>query len=155
MDRAEFDKFSGEYTEMRAAGLAPAGEAPAPSAGHKIRDIATAPGNPQVAGNTPHFGGSISTSVTFVRHYSPNSTLTSIEISKRCMRIARTGYEKRTSFISSIHKTIPFGKRVFDIAFANCAFAHIGRAVHVQRLPQARTHSFRSTQLPCGEYLCF
>lgn len=91
MDKAEFDKFAGEYRSLHASNIAISGEAPDYFADYKIKDLADeymrfgvkASSAPAVL----DFGAGIGTSVPFVPKYLPGSRLTYLDVSTKNIEV--------------------------------------------------------------------
>jgi SAM-dependent methyltransferase len=130
MKQAEFDKFADEYASEHARNITASGEAPEYFHEYKVRDLAamlrarSAP-----VRDVLDFGTGVGNSLQYFRRYFPDASLSGVDVSPRCLEIARSrAPEARLLEFDGI--TLPFPAASFDVAFAACVFHHIPAAEH-------------------------
>lgn len=142
MNEAEFDKFAEEYRSLHAASIAMSGEKPDFFAEYKIADVAREyyrrplPGNASPA--VLDFGAGSGGLVPFVSSYLPDSQLTCLDVSKRCLEVAEKRFPDCAKYVHFDGIHIPFPAGHFHVAYAACVFHHIDPAEHAPLLRELR-----------------
>lgn len=138
MDKAEFDRFADEYDALHAASVAVSGETPDYFARYKIDDVA---GVMARLGRRParilDFGGGVGNSLGPLRAHYPDSAITLLDPSPRCLEVAQRRHpDAEADFRDFDGRTIPFPDDTFDLVFTACVFHHIPPAAHVGLLKE-------------------
>lgn len=133
MEKAEFDKFADEYTNMLKSSIGITGENPDYFAEYKIADIALFS---KTAGSTDEplrildFGSGNGASIPYVRKYFPTAELNCLDVSERSLELAESRFPSLANYVLFDGSTIPFPDEYFDISFAACVFHHIEHSEH-------------------------
>ena len=152
MQESEFDKFAEEYHALHSANIRVSGESPEYFAEYKIRDVAQAIRHFRRSSeddlNILDFGSGIGGSIAHFRDFFPSARLVCLDVSQRCLDLARNRFPRMADFVQFDGETIPFEDESFDVAFAACVFHHIDEAEHgwllgeLNRVLKPRGHLF-------------
>src|SRR5260370_24930223 len=139
MQQREFDKFADEYRSLHAASVRISGELPEYFAEYKVLDASRALGvRGTHARSVLDFGAGAGASVPYFRHYLPDASLTCLDVSEKCLDIARSRFPGQAEFRQFDGTTIPFGRGTFDVVFAACVFHHVEACEQVPLLNELR-----------------
>lgn len=132
MKQSEFDKFAEEYTSLHKSNIKLSGESPDYFAEYKIADIANLIENSSLPDDLKilDFGCGVGGSVPFINKYLPGSHLTCLDVSQKCLDIAKSNYGDAAEFKAFDGKVIPSQDNLFDLVFAACVFHHIPHDEH-------------------------
>lgn len=159
MQESEFDKFAEEYHALHSANIRVSGESPEYFAEYKIKDVAEAVGRDRRPDEEPltilDFGSGIGGSIAHFRSFFPAARLICLDVSQKCLDLARRRFPERADFVQFDGATIPFDDQSVDLAFAACVFHHIDEAEHARLLselnrvlkPQGRLFVFEHNPL--------
>jgi SAM-dependent methyltransferase len=139
MDVAEFDQFADEYSSMHAANIAITGERPEFFSEYKIRLLRQ--DTQKINGGSDRildFGCGTGNSIPFFHTYHPGVTLTSADVSRRSLDVARQRFPGKMQELLLEGPRIDVADNSFDVAFSACVFHHIPHAEHRHWLEELR-----------------
>jgi len=140
MQETEFDKFAEEYHALHSANIRVSGESPEYFAEYKIKDVAQAlnEAGARCGGDLSilDFGSGIGASIGHFREFFPGARLVCLDVSQRCLNLARERFPQTADFVRFDGETIPFADDSFDVAFAACVFHHIDDTQHGRLLAE-------------------
>lgn len=133
MDKAEFDKFADEYTEIHKNNIKLSGESPDYFSEYKVIDTANLVREYQLPRNLNilDFGSGVGNSVPFFRKHLPDAYLTCLDVSQKSLDIAKNLYGDIAEYKLFDGNAIPLQDDSYDLAFAACVFHHIPHDEHV------------------------
>ena len=133
MDKAEFDKFADEYTEIHKNNIKLSGESPDYFAEYKVIDTANLVREHQFPKdlNILDFGSGVGNSVPFFRKHLPDAGITCLDVSQKSLDIAKSLYGDIAKYKLFDGSEIPLQDNSYDLVFAACVFHHIPHDEHV------------------------
>ncbi len=134
MDEAEFDEFADEYRLAHARNISASGESPEFFHAYKVADIAglLGPARADSQLRILDFGCGVGNSLPHLARHFPQSAITGLDVSERCLAVARQRFPdigELMQFDGSA--ALPFAPESFDAVFAACVFHHIPAGEHL------------------------
>ena len=135
MDKAEFDRFADEYYALHKDNVRISGETPDFFAEYKVQDTF------DLSRNSAHtvnrildFGAGVGNAIPYFEKFFPKTSLICVDISNRCLEVARRRFPKSSEFVCFNGISLPFPDDSFDLIFAACVFHHIPKNRHTALL---------------------
>jgi len=129
-ERAEFDQYAEQYSDLHKKNIALSGESPDYFSEYKIRDLKKVV---QKTGARSEdifdFGSVIGYSMPFFRQYFPKSRLSYSDVSDKCLSILNNQCQEGEHTVK-ISDRIPLNDNSQDIVFSASVFHHIAHDMH-------------------------
>ena len=138
MKSSEFDRFADEYHSLHAANIRVSGETPEYFAEYKVRDVGRMLSGANPVARLLDFGAGVGNSTPHLRRAFPGSRIVGLDVSARCLDVARHRFPDMAEFRLFDGERLPLADDEFDLAFAACVFHHIDHALHVAILRDIR-----------------
>jgi len=151
-EKAEFDRYAKDYTDLHRASVRASGEEPSYFSRYKAQYMARCVGTARALRDLDvlDFGCGVGNSIPHLRNAFPNAILHGVDPSGESIRIARETPIGNATFRVSDGSMLPYSDCSFDLVQVACVFHHI--------LPEMRRHwmqEIRRVLRPGGEAFVF
>lgn len=125
MDKSEFDKFANEYEVHHKNSIGFSGDSTSFFAEYKIKEVFRLLKSTKDDFKILDFGGGIGNSPPYFKKYFPASNISLLDVSEKCLEIAKKRFPDLANFVWFDGQKIPFENECFDMVYASCVFHHI------------------------------